>query len=57
MRKPQPREQLIDAVLSAFEDIDAYERPHLIAKQPDLYFALARLAAHDAIEAEMGKRP
>lgn len=51
-----PREQAITHVVAAWNDIDQRDKPDLMTKHPDLYWAVARLAARETVAAEMRAR-
>jgi len=46
------REQLIAALVDAWNAIPAADKPDLMITQPDLYFAAAWLAAHETVRRE-----
>lgn len=53
MRRGKKREALIADVVDAWNAIDARDKPDLMLAQPDLYFAVAWLAARETVAKEM----
>lgn len=53
MRRHQSREELIAALVAAWNAIPSRDKPDLMTTQPDLYFACSWLAAHETVKREM----
>lgn len=52
-KRKSRRDELIDAVVEAWNGVKTSEKVELIGTQPDLYFAVARLAAYETVSKEM----
>lgn len=51
-RRNRDREQLIAAVVAAWNDLDSRDKPDLMLDHPALYSACAWLAACETVKAE-----
>lgn len=50
------REQLIAAVVEEWNKLKSQDKPELMVKHPELYFACSRLAAYDTVIDELKKQ-
>lgn len=55
-RSVRERDELIRDVVDAWNAVDSRDKPELMVKQPDLYFACAWLAAFETVAKERGLR-